>query len=59
MCYGGLDPKYLMRDTEARVKHPSYEQDTSNLAAPAGKPGLVAWINAAMARLTRKGPAHV
>jgi hypothetical protein len=33
MCYGGQDPKYLMRDIEARVKHLSFEQDTTKQAA--------------------------
>jgi hypothetical protein len=58
MCYGGQDPKYLMRDIEARVKHLSLEQDTTKLAAPAAQ-GLMARLRAAVTGLLRKDRAHV
>ena len=59
MCYGGLDPKYQMRDIDARVKHLSFEQDTTKQAAPAAHGGLLAWLRAAVAGLLRKDRAHV
>ena len=58
MCYGGLDPKYLMRDIEARVKHLSYEQDTTKLAAPAAQSGVFARLRDAVTSLLRKDRAH-
>jgi hypothetical protein len=59
MCYGDLDPKYLMRDIEARVKHLSSEQDRTKQAAPAAQPGLLARLCAAVTGLLRKDRAHV
>jgi hypothetical protein len=58
MCYGGQDPKYMMRDIEARVKHLSYEQDTKKQATPAAQ-GLLARLRAAVMGLLRKDRAHV
>ena len=55
MCYG-LDPKYQMREIEARVKTLSFMQDTQKLAAPirvmARMRDIVAW-------LLRKGAPNV
>jgi hypothetical protein len=59
MCYGNLDPKYLMRDIEARVKHLSFEQDTTKQAAPAPQAGLLARLRLAVTGLLRKDRAHV
>ncbi|NJM83055.1 MAG: hypothetical protein HC844_11670 [Tabrizicola sp.] len=59
MCYGGLDPKYLMRDIEARVKHLSFEQDKTKQAAPAPQAGLLARLRDAVIWLLRKDRAHV
>jgi hypothetical protein len=59
MCYGGLDPKYMMRDTEARVKHLSFAQDTTKQAAPAAQAGLLARLRDAAIGLLRKDRAHV
>lgn len=58
MCYGGLDPKYMMRDIEARVKHLSSEQDRTKQAAPAAQ-GLMARLRDAVRGLLRKDRAHV
>lgn len=58
MCYGGLDPKYMMRDIEARVKHLSYEQDTTKQATPVAH-GLWALLRDAVRGLLRKDRAHV
>ncbi|MDZ4085303.1 MAG: hypothetical protein U1E69_00715 [Tabrizicola sp.] len=58
MCYGGTDPKYMMRDIEARVKHLSFEQDTTKQAAPAAL-GLLARLRDAVKGLLRKDRAHV
>jgi hypothetical protein len=59
MCYGGLDPKYMMRDVEARVKHLSYEQDTTKQAALAPQAGLLARLRVAVMGMLRKDRAHV
>lgn len=59
MCYGSQDPKYLMRDIEARVKHLSFEQDTTKQAAPAAQTGLLARLRDAVSGLLRKDRAHV
>ncbi len=32
MCYGGLDPKYLMRDADERMKGVAFTRDTSEVA---------------------------
>ncbi|MFM7333061.1 MAG: hypothetical protein ACKO2N_18405 [Tabrizicola sp.] len=58
MCYGGLDPKYMMRDIEARVKHLSYEQDRTKQAAPVAQ-RLLARLRDAVRGLLRKDRAHV
>ena len=59
MCYGGLDPKYQMREIEARVKNLSFEQDTRKQAAQDAAPGLTVWVRRVVAWLQRKGPRHV
>ena len=46
MCYGNLDPKFMMRDIEARVKHLSFEQDTTQQAAPVPQMGLLVRLRA-------------
>jgi hypothetical protein len=60
MCYGNLDPKYLMRDIEARVKHLSFEQDTTKQAAPVAQ-ATGCWPGCATGGcgLLRKDRAHV
>jgi hypothetical protein len=59
MCYGGTDPRYLMRDIEARAKHLSFEQDTTKQAAPVAQGGLLAQLREAVMGLLRKDRAHV
>lgn len=59
MCYGGQDPKYLMRDIEARVKHLSFEQDTTKQAAQVAQGGLLARLRDVVNGLLRKDRAHV
>ena len=59
MCHGNLDPKYAMRDIEARVKHLSAEQDKTKQAACAPLMGLIARLWGAMNGLLRKDRAHV
>ena len=58
MCYGSLDPKLAMRETEARLKGVSFQADVKTTPAPAPALGLRARVRAAMARLTRKDHAH-
>jgi hypothetical protein len=59
MCYGGLDPKYMMRDIEARVKHLSSEQDTTKQVAPEPQAGLFARLLGLVGGQLRKDRANV
>jgi hypothetical protein len=59
MCYGSLDPKYQMRDLDARMKHLSFEQDTTKQAAPVAQAGLMARLRDTINWLLRKDRAHV
>ena len=59
MCYGNQDPKYAMRDIEARVKHMSREQDKTKQATQAPRGGLLAFLQGAVNGLLRKDRAHV
>lgn len=59
MCYGGLDPKYITRDIEDRVKHLSFEKDTTKQAVTAPQAGLLARLRDAAFWLLRKDRAHV
>ena len=49
MCHGSLDPKYLMRDIEARVKshciqQDSIQQDSGTDRQPSAARALLAWV---------------
>jgi len=59
MCHGHLDPKYAMRDIEARVKDLSFGQDETKQAARAPFGGLMARLRDAVNGLLRKDRAHV
>ena len=59
MCYGGLDPKYQMREIEARVKTFGYEQKTQKQAAHETSPGLMARAKAIVDWLLRKDVRNV
>ena len=59
MCYGNLDPKLALRETEARLKGVSFQSDTAHTPASVPAFGLVTWLRAVMARLKRKDQAHV
>jgi hypothetical protein len=59
MCYGNLDPKLALRETEARLKGVSFQSDAKDIPAAQPAFGLVTWVRAAMARLKRKDQAHV
>jgi len=60
MCHGNLDPKYAMRDIEARVKHLSPAgQDETKQATRAPLNGLLARLRGMVMGLLRKDPAHV
>ncbi len=60
MCHGNLDPKYAMRDIEARVKHLSLTgQDETKQAGPAPLGGLITRLRDAVNGLLRKDRAHV
>lgn len=59
MCYGNIDPKFALREADARMKGVSVfmETKTDDAARPAS--GAFSWLRAALARLTRKDEAHV
>lgn len=58
MCYGGLDPKYLMRDIEARMQTVPRATVGDEKPRPAGLPGVMAF-KAARDWILRKDPEHV
>ncbi len=59
MCYGNLDPKTVMRETEARLKGVSFQSDAQHIPAPVPAFGLATRVRAALARLKRKDQVHV
>ncbi|HMO09347.1 MAG TPA: hypothetical protein PKD10_17130 [Paracoccaceae bacterium] len=59
MCHGDLDPKYLMRDIEARMKRPLAERDSTKIAAAQAPAGLVARLRDILGWPLRKDRAHV
>jgi hypothetical protein len=58
MCYGSIDPKYLARDIEARIKPLSQAQVPEKEGAPEGPGGVMAWAHALWARISRKDVRH-
>jgi hypothetical protein len=59
MCYGNLDPKFVLQDAEARLKGVSFQRIDDTVPAAGPAPGLVTWLRAALARLNWKDKAHV
>lgn len=59
MCYGGLDPKYAMRDVDARMKPLSCDRGAANEAAPAAGAGLIARLRAVWTKIRQKELRHV
>jgi hypothetical protein len=59
MCYGNLDPKFVLQDAEARLKGVSFQRTDKTVPAAGPAPGLVTWLRAALARLNWKDKAHV
>jgi hypothetical protein len=54
MCYGSLDPKLAMRETEARLKGVSFQSATDMIPVPAPGFGPLIWVRSALARLRQK-----
>jgi hypothetical protein len=59
MCYGNLDPKFVLQDAEARLKGISFQCIDETVPAAGPAPGLGTWLRAALARLNWKDKAHV
>ena len=59
MCYGNLDPRLAMRETEARLKGISFQCIDETVPAAGSASGLGTWLRAALARLNWKDKAHV
>jgi hypothetical protein len=59
MCYGNLDPKFVLQDAEARLKGVSFQRIDDTVPASVPTFGLVTWLRAVIARLKRKDQAHV
>ncbi len=59
MCVGGLDPKYQMREIEARVKSHAFEPAARKQDAPDAAPGLMARVQGIWDWLWRKDARHV
>ena len=58
MCYGGLDPKYMMRDIEERMKGVAFVTDKSEEPGQSPEVGLSVWLRDLFRRITRKDPVH-
>ena len=58
MCYGGLDPKYLMRDAEARMKGVAFARDTSEEPGQMQAGGRWARLVAFFRRMHAEGPGR-
>jgi hypothetical protein len=58
MCYGGYEPKYMMRDIEDRMKGVAFIADKSETPAQAPEAGLLVWLRAVFRRKYRKDTAH-
>lgn len=58
MCYGGYEPKYMLRDIEDRMKGVAFIADKSEtpLQAPLG--GLLVWLQGIFRRKYRKEVTH-
>jgi hypothetical protein len=54
MCYGGYEPKYMMRDIEERVKGVAFVQDKSEEPGQMPAAGLSVRLRAFFRRITRK-----
>ncbi len=58
MCYGGIDPKYMLRDTRAHVKDVAFGQDKSEVAGDVLPGGLWARLVALFRRKQVEGPGE-
>ncbi len=58
MCYGGLDPKYMMRDIEERMKGVAFVMDKSEEPGQSPAVGLGVRLQDFFRRITRKDPVH-
>lgn len=58
MCYGGYDPKYMLRDAEERMKGVAFIADKSETPQQAPVGGLLVWLQAVFRRKYRKDPVH-
>ena len=56
MCYGGVDPKYLMRDAEARMKGVAFARDVSEEPGQMPTGGLWPRLVAFFRRMHAEGP---
>jgi hypothetical protein len=59
MCYGNLDPKYMVREMDQRLKSVAFEPKRIEQAEPKPHAGLLAPVRAMLAWILRKGPRHV
>ena len=57
MCHASLEPRYLMRETEARVAALSQQHETKK--EPAGKSVPKGWLRALLQRFQGKEATHV
>jgi hypothetical protein len=59
MCYGSVDPKYVARDIEARVKPLSLAEVPEKEGQPEVPGRAIGWIRALWVRIRRKEGYHV
>ncbi len=58
MCYGGYEPKYMLRDAEERMKGVAFIADKSETPLQVHNAGWMVWLRAIFRRISRKDTAH-
>lgn len=58
MCYGGLDPKYMMGDIEERMKGVAFAVDKSETPGQEPAQGPIVWLWAIFRWKKRKDLVH-
>ena len=58
MCYGDLDPKFMMRDIEDRAKGVAFAAEKSEEPGEIPVGGRLAWLAGLYRRMKQKDVAH-
>ena len=58
MCYGSVDPKYMISEIEQRLKGVAFTADKSEEPGQLPAGGLAVRLQDLFRRITRKEPVH-